>query len=675
MGQEREDNKLADLLEEYHRRRALGQPVDPEELRESAGEDFGELLRILEAEALLDAALDFPAVPAFPLPFGEYTLLGELGRGAMGVVYEAIHRALGRTVALKILRTGFDTHPDAIERFRREARACAQIRHDNIVGIYEAGEHDGRHFYAMELLPGKTLGRLAKDGELPEPRAFAAALAEVVDALQVLHENGIIHRDIKPGNIMVQPSGRMILADFGIARTVDSETLTRTGEHLGTPLYMSPEQLLGSDDEVNARSDIYGLGATMYEVLAGRPVFQTRDVNALMRVILKERPAPLTDVPDGLARIVMMALEKENADRYEDAAALRDDLCAFARGDAVTGRPLNSIERGVRIARKNATPIAIAAVIGLVVTATLLLQPPDPAQLTIACVPAAEVIIEGTARGTTPVRVEVPPGSHRLILRREGWKTRDLPLQLKEGETRTIDLLLAPIDPTDPAAIEELAAAFELRMEQWSKLEAQRGGWDEGSIAILFPRGIVRIADVANYRFQLGSEFDQQGAIVFRKDGNEIYRKQVNDDWPENRKTNEELPKEVEAALKKGTEITWGFYPKKGKPVTASFRVVEPRLDERIADIEKRLEGENPLLARQLKAQLYLSEGMAMAAYAEASAVVDAAPKAIKAYAVMRSALQKMELKGTPLWMDLQRKTAGLSGETRTPKRLDPSKR
>jgi len=673
MTEEHENRNLADLLEEYHRRRALGEAVTPEDFRESAGGDFAEFQQILKAEAALDEALASPEPPEFPLPFGEYTLLAELGRGAMGVVYEAIHRALGRKVALKILRTGFDTHPTAIERFRREARACAQIRHDNIVGIYEAGDHEGRHFYAMELLPGKTLGQLAKDGELPEPKEFAAAFAEVVDALHVLHVNGIIHRDIKPGNIMVEPSGRMILADFGLARTIDAEGLTQTGENIGTPLYMSPEQLLGANDQVNERSDIYGLGASLYEALAGRRLFETNDVRALMRMILKERPQPIEGVPDGLARIVMKALEKENTDRYEDAAAMRDDLRAFARGDTVRGRPLNSMERMARVARRNAAPITIAAVALIAVTATLLLQPPDPAQLTIACVPAAEVFVGETARGTTPVNIELEPGSHTVSLRRDGWETRRLPLRLKEGENRSIDMLLAPSDPTDPAAIDELAAAFELKMERWEALERHRGGWDEAAVLIGFPRGNVRMEDLANFSFRLGEDFEDEGAIVFRKGSKELYRKTLDDDWPENLNTSAAIPKEVLDALKKGTKITWGFYPKKGKPVTASFRVVNPKIDKRIAGIEKRLEGKDPLLARQLKAQLYLSKGLACAAYEEASAIVEAEPNAVKAYAVMRGALQKMDLKGSPAWSDLANRSSRLSQPRR--KRKMPGER
>ena len=262
MTDERRDSKLAELLEEYHRRKALGEPVTLENFRETAGDEFDEFRGILEAEAALDESLAAPAADLLPMPFGDYTLIGELGRGAMGVVYEAIHRSLGRKVALKILRTGFDTHPKAIQRFRREARACAQVRHDNIVKIFEAGAHDG---------------------ELPAPTELAAGIAEVADALHVLHQHGIIHRDIKPSNIMVEPSGRMTLADFGLARTVAGEALTQTGERLGTPLYMSPEQLLGAADEVNARSDIYGLGASLYEVIEGRPIYQTEDLRVRSR--------------------------------------------------------------------------------------------------------------------------------------------------------------------------------------------------------------------------------------------------------------------------------------------------------------------------------------------------------------------------------------------------------
>jgi hypothetical protein len=166
--------------------------------------------------------------------------------------------------------------------------------------------------------------------------------------------------------------------------------------------------------------------------------------------------------------------------------------------------------------------------------------------------------------------------------------------------------------------------------------------------------------DVENFHIRLGDEFDVDGAIVFRKGGEEIYRREIGDDWPETPDTREPMPAEVKEVLSEGTEITWGFYAADGGSVTASFRVVDPGLGERVAEIDRRLEGRNPLLARQLKAQLYLNAGLACAAYREASAIAEAAPRAVKAYAVMRAALEALDLHGTALWADLQQKTAGL---------------
>ena len=166
---------------------------------------------------------------------------------------------------------------------------------------------------------------------------------------------------------MMETSGRMILADFGLARTVASAKLTQTGESLGTPLYMSPEQLLGNQRLVDGRTDVYGLGASMYEILSGRPLFQVGDVSALMRMILAERPDDLRavapDVPEALARIVMKALEKRRRDRYDSAAELRDDLLAFARGEDVKGRPVSSARHALRALGRHAKWLAAAAVL------------------------------------------------------------------------------------------------------------------------------------------------------------------------------------------------------------------------------------------------------------------------------------------------------------------------
>jgi hypothetical protein len=390
----------------------------------------------------------------------------------------------------------------------------------------------------------------------------------------------------------------------------------------------------------------------MYEVLAGHPVFPTRDLAALMRMVLKDRPKPLTDaathVPGDLSRIVMKSLEKRNDDRYATAAAMRDDLRAFAQGDAVTGRPLNAFERTVRAAGRHKRWLLAAAALLVVVLLGLALQPPTPAVLKIASVPEADVELDGEPRGRTPVTLEVPPGDHEVVLRREGWEERRLPMRLGEGQDRNIEPLLMPKDPTDPDAIAKLAAAFDLQMETWKKLEAQRGAPSDEKIEVLLPRGNVRLEDLGTYRLQLGSAFQGKGALVFHVDGKEVYRRAVDADWPTNLTVNEPLPADVKSALKDGSEVTWGFHPEQGPPVTAAFKLVELDLAARVERIRQRLAAK-PLVARQLVAQLYLSEGLACAAYEEARTVV-----ARRAHAIMQAALSRMALEGSWLWNDLR---------------------
>ena len=336
---------LSAALEDYHRRKALGEAPGTDEYRARLGDSFAEFMRILQAEAAIDRhRSDTSAGRGLPRRFGEYVLLRELGRGAIGVVFEAIHRDRGRRVALKLLQSRLHADPVAVERFRREARACAQVKHEHVVGVLEAGEARGRPFLAMEILDGVTLAEAA--GEWPDAAELAAAAAGVADALHALHQAGVVHRDVKPTNIMLLDDGRMVLADFGLAYTVALDDLTRTGEVIGTPMYMSPEQLVGERDDLDGRADVYGLGATLYEVIAGRPIFDQRgDPRDLMRRILGERPAALETVhagmPPALNNIVMKAIEKRRADRYPSAAAMRDDLMALSRGQPVRGRPVS----------------------------------------------------------------------------------------------------------------------------------------------------------------------------------------------------------------------------------------------------------------------------------------------------------------------------------------------
>ena len=311
------ETRLANAMADYHRRRALGECPDPDEYRTALGPDFGDFREILEASATLQEAVEPFTAPTLPRRFGRYTLTRRLGQGAMGVVFESLDEQLGRKVAVKVLRTGFDLDGSAFERFRREARACSQVKHPSIVTVHDAGAHDGRLFYTMDVVPGASLAARIKAGDLPPLDALLEGFAGVADALHALHTHGsdpIVHRDVKPSNVIVQDDGHMVLADFGLARTAASESLTRTGDALGTPLYMSPEQALGRRSEIDARSDVYGLGATIYEALTGRPPFAGQDLAELMRRIDLERPGSLREaapaVPAMLERVVLKALEK-----------------------------------------------------------------------------------------------------------------------------------------------------------------------------------------------------------------------------------------------------------------------------------------------------------------------------------------------------------------------------
>ncbi|MHC4849096.1 MAG: serine/threonine-protein kinase [Planctomycetota bacterium] len=636
--------ELADYLEDYHRRRALGEAPEPEDYRETAGELYGDFARIVEAEQMLDEVLAEPVEMEFPMPFGDYTLLSELGRGAVGVVYEAVDRRLGRTVALKILKSGFDTQPTAIERFRREAKACAQVRHDQIVEIYEAGEVEGRHFYAMAVLRGATLGEC----ELPEPRKFAESAAGIADALDALHQRGIVHRDVKPRNLVVEPSGRMVLADFGIARTVTSESLTQTGEMLGTPLYMSPEQLLGANKEVDGRTDVYCLGAALYEALSGGRLFQAENMAHLMRMILKERPKHLhevaPDVPRALAGIVMKALEKRSKDRYATAAAMRDDLLAFARGERVVGRP---VPLHTRLFRNHKRWLLPAAAVAIAVSAFFALREPAPATITLASVPPSIVSLDGSPLGGTPLEIELEPGDHTLVFSREGWLERSHSLACESGEKRIFEVVMRPADPGDREALLVLAASLDMKLENWEGISLPRSVGD-GGIEVLFPRGKVRVEDAANFRFVVDSKFDGTGAVVFRVNGKELARRAVGDDWPESLDTSAPVPDEVRAALKPGVEVEWGFVPAKGTAVLARFVVAQtPAV---LAELEQKLAGQDALVRDQLIAQALLDAGLPLAAHMRATRA-----NTSTAHAICKTALDRMGLQGSKAWGELAR--------------------
>ncbi len=295
------------------------------------------------------------AAPAPPVVPG-YEILAELGRGGMGVVCKARHSS-GKLVALKLLRDGALAGRQERERFRIEWESASRLCHPNIVQIFDVGEHDGRPYYAMELVEGGTLERRLHEVPLPM-REAAELLRTLALAIQHAHERQIVHRDLKPANILLA-DGIPKIADFGLAKRLDAEStaLTRTGAVLGTPAYMSPEQAAGKTNEIGPATDVYGLGAILYAVLTGRPPFQAETWAQIVEQVLHGEPELPTrlrpEVPRELEAICLKCLEKEPGRRYSSAQALADDLVRFIEGQPIAAEPVDPLARLKRLAARD----------------------------------------------------------------------------------------------------------------------------------------------------------------------------------------------------------------------------------------------------------------------------------------------------------------------------------
>jgi serine/threonine-protein kinase len=268
--------------------------------------------------------------------FGRYLLLERLGHGASGSVFHAFDRALSRHVALKVLATGVDDKIATL-RFLREVRTASSLKHPGIVVIHEVGVVEEHPYCSMELLRGKGLNELAS-AEI-DPREAVRIAAQVARALHFAHVNGIVHRDVKPSNIIVEPDGRVVLVDFGLAREVAvADGITATGTIVGTPSYMSPEQARGHRTGITALSDVYGLGATLYHLVTGRYPFVATAVVDILSQVVRTMPAPPSSlragIPEALDGIILRALAKLPRDRQPSALALAEELDAFLAAPA-----------------------------------------------------------------------------------------------------------------------------------------------------------------------------------------------------------------------------------------------------------------------------------------------------------------------------------------------------
>jgi WD40 repeat protein/tRNA A-37 threonylcarbamoyl transferase component Bud32 len=300
-----------------------------------------------------------------PVSVPGYEVLGVLGKGGMGVVYKARHRALGRVVALKMVLHAEYAGPEERRRFRAEAEAVARLQHPGVVQVFEVGEHNGLPYLALEYCPG---GSLAQEltGTPWQPGPAAVLVEALAQAVQAAHAAGLVHRDLKPANVLLAADGTPKVADFGLAKRLDVEGQTQTGAVLGTPSYMAPEQAAGKKG-IGPAADVYSLGAILYELLTGRPPFQAASAVDLARQVAAEEPVPVRrlqpKVPRDLETVCLKCLEKQPRKRYASAAVLAEDLRRFGAGAPVSARPLGKFERGLRWARRHP---AVAVAYGLV---------------------------------------------------------------------------------------------------------------------------------------------------------------------------------------------------------------------------------------------------------------------------------------------------------------------
>ncbi len=386
-------DEVADILGRWREEAEHGRYIEPDSLLESHPEHAAALADGLEMQGLVDQYFaEEDALPFLtPERLGDYRIVQEIGRGGMGVVYEAEQESMQRRVALKVLYPTIATTVRTRKRFEREARLTGRLHHTNIVTVHAMGRQDGYFYFVMELVRGRPLDeviggmRTLRNGdELAETLEGTAAelsgrgsheriarmAAEVADALQVAHGQGVIHRDVKPSNLVLDEEAVLKLTDFGLAHLVGEDLgVTRTGEAIGTPRYMSPEQVRARREDVDHRTDVYSLGATLYELLTLEPPHDGADIGTLCSQIIRDEPRALRQldpsIPIDLATIVEKALQKEPADRYASAADMARDLRAFADRRPIDARRPTWMRKAVRVVRRHPVRSALVATIVL----------------------------------------------------------------------------------------------------------------------------------------------------------------------------------------------------------------------------------------------------------------------------------------------------------------------
>jgi WD40 repeat protein len=479
----------------------------------------GDLARQFELHMALARSKTLVAGPApataAPPALPGYTILGALGSGGMGVVYKAHQKSLNRVVAIKTVLPGAHVRPEHLVRFRQEAELLARVQHPNIVPVYEAGAAGGLCYLVMEFVDGPSLAQHC--GGLPRPPEEAMRLVEALArAVGYAHRQGVVHRDIKPSNVLLTSAGVPKLTDFGLAKHLGAgEGVTATGDVFGTPAYMAPEQALGHVHEVGPAADVYALGATLYELLAGRPPFQGETPLEVLRRVAGEEPVSVRrlcpGVPRDLETICLKCLRKEPARRYATADALAEDLHRFQTGQPITARRVSAAERLWRWAKRH--PAVATLLFALILSLT--------AGVAVA---TALAVAEGEAARTAEGRRQEAEGARREE-RRLRWQSmlneaRGIRLSGRRGqrfealsklkEALALARELGELTEDDRKRFSDELAACLMLVDL--EVEKEWDGWPAGSGAVAFDAALERYAryDVNDHSMSLRRVADDQ---------------------------------------------------------------------------------------------------------------------------------------------------------------------
>jgi serine/threonine protein kinase len=402
--------------------------------------------------------------------YGRYQIVKELGRGAMGIVYQAHDPEIGRSIAVKVLREDRMTTEAFVQRFLKEARAIGRLSHPNIVTVYDIGQDRGTVYIAMEFLEGEPLDKVIERKKFSFEDIVDLGL-QMGEALHYAHQRGIVHRDVKPSNIIIQPTGRIKITDFGIAHIEDptASIQTQAGEILGTPAYMSPQQ--ATSQPLDGRSDLFSLGVILYELATGGRPFLGKNLAAIFHSVTHDHPPPPADinpeVPLNLSQIIMKCLNKDPEERYATGEALAEDLekCLAKRESGPAEESAASL-KGKKKKKGIVILIAAVTIAGVIGGLSYYLTIPEKktssaiakpeilpkvekvktALLKVESTPVgAQIFVDSQFQGNTPAQLELPAGKHEVRLTLHNYHEWEAQVQLNEEGETPLQVRLIPI--------------------------------------------------------------------------------------------------------------------------------------------------------------------------------------------------------------------------------------